>query len=183
MLINQHIIPAINTHKKFEKFLKSKLEYGVLMNFQLAQLEPLVYEMKRHSKKVLIHAELIKGLASDEFGAIYLIQSLKVDGIVSSKPKVIEVCKKRGVTAIFRFFLKDAMSLEQSIDLARKTNPDYLEILPGTALDVIDLIRPLIQQPLIFGGLITKESQIRACIERGAVAITTSDDSLWEISI
>ena len=63
------------------------------------------------------------------------------------------------------------MSLEQSIDLARKTNPDYLEILPGTALDVIDLIRPLVQQPLIFGGLITKESQIRACIERGAVAI------------
>lgn len=36
------------------------------MNFQLAQLEPLVYEMKRHSKKVLIHAELIKGLASDD---------------------------------------------------------------------------------------------------------------------
>ena len=81
------------------------------MNFQLAQLPELVKMMKDSQKKVLIHSELIKGLSSDESGAIYLIQTLGVDGIISSKPKVIEVCKKRKVIGIFRFFLKDTVSL------------------------------------------------------------------------
>jgi len=127
----QKVIPAISNHKKLKEFLDSNLVYGILMNFQLAQLQDLVKTMKNHQKKVLIHSELIKGLTSDEFGAIYLIQVLNVDGIISSKPKVIEVCKKRGIIGIYRFFIKDAISLEQSLEIGRRLRPDYIEILPA----------------------------------------------------
>ena len=127
----QRIIPAISNHKKLKEFLETDLVYGILMNFQLAQLEDLVKLMKKNNKKVLIHSELIKGLTSDEFGAIYLIQVLNVDGIISSKPKVIEVCKKRGILGIYRFFLKDTISLEQSLDIGKRLRPDFVEVLPA----------------------------------------------------
>jgi glycerol uptake operon antiterminator len=177
----QKILPAISNHQNFKKFLELPLTYGILMNFQLAQLEELVALMKSKGKKVLIHAELIRGLSSDEYGAIYLIQKLKVDGIISSKPKVIEICKKRGVIGIFRFFLKDSMSLEQSIELTRKVSPDFLEVLPATAVDIIGYLKNELHQPIMLGGLIQTEHQIRNCIAKGAVAVTTSNPEFWQI--
>ena len=158
MFQKQKVIPAISNHQDLKVFLALPLDYGILMNFQLAQLEDLVSVMKSHGKKVLIHAELIKGLSSDEFGAIYLIQNLKVDGIISSKPKVIEVCKKRGVLSIFRFFLKDSISLEQSLTLARKVSPDFLEILPATSLDLVLELKEKLHHNILLGGLIQSKA-------------------------
>jgi glycerol uptake operon antiterminator len=180
MLDQQKIIPAISTHQHLKKFLESTLTYGVLMNFQLAQLEELVTQMKSKGKKVLIHAELIKGLSSDEYGAIYLIQNLGVDGIISSKPKVMEICKKRNVLSIFRFFLKDSLSLEQSVDLTHKINPDYVEVLPATAVDIIELLKSKITPPIMLGGLIQSKAHIQKCLLNGAVAVTTSDPDFWQ---
>lgn len=179
MLNEQVVIPAISNHQELKAFLQSSLVYGILMNFQLAQLPELVSEMKNRHKKVLIHSELIKGLSSDEYGAIYLIQTLKVDGIISSKPKVIEVCKKRKVIGILRFFLKDSISLEQSLDVASKVNPDYLEVLPACCLDIIPEIKKRLSCDIMMGGLIRSREQIKACLASGAIAVTTSNPSFW----
>jgi glycerol uptake operon antiterminator len=181
MLHHQRIIPAISNHKDLKKFLQLPLEYGILMNFQLAQIPELVEIMKEHHKKVLIHSELIRGLASDEFGAIYLIQTLKVDGIISSKSKVIEVCKKRNVLAIFRFFLKDSVSLEQSLEMVRKSEADFLEILPALSTSIIPEIKRQIDKPIWMGGLIRTKEQILECFKSGAVAVTTSNPDFWTI--
>jgi glycerol uptake operon antiterminator len=179
MIFNQKIIPAISNHQDLKKFLSLPMDYGILMNFQLAQLPELVKMMKDYKKKVLIHSELIKGLSPDEYGAIYLIQTLQVDGLISSKPKVIEVCKKRKVLGILRFFLKDSMSLVQSIEVARKTEPDYLEILPALSTEIIGLIQKHLTVDIWMGGLIQTKEHIQKCIKAGAIAVTTSNPDLW----
>lgn len=179
MLEDQRIIPAISNYQDLKKFLSLPLVYGILMNFQLAQLPELVKLMKDNHKKVLIHSELIKGLSSDEFGAIYLIQTLNVDGIISSKPKVIEICRKRKVIGIFRFFLKDSVSLTQSLDMARKISPHYLEVLPAISTDILPEIIENTNSQILMGGLIRKKEQIRRCLDAGAVAVTTSNTDFW----
>lgn len=180
MLSKQRIIPAISNHQDLKKFLSLPLDYGILMNFQLAQLPELVSLMKAHKKKVLIHAELIKGLSSDEFGAIYLIQNLSVDGIISSKQKVIELCKKRKVLSIFRFFLKDSLSLAQSLEVAKKTQPDFLEILPALAYEIVPTLKKQTDIEIIMGGLIQSQEQINRSIKSGAIAVTVSNSDLWQ---
>ena len=180
-MFNQRVIPAIYNHKKMKIFLESDIKYGILMNFQLAQLEELVKIMKQHNKKVLIHSELIKGLSSDEYGAIYLIQVLKVDGIISSKPKVIEVCRKRDVIGIYRFFLKDTISYEQSIEIAQRLKPSFVEILPAACYEIIPDIKKQLNCEVFVGGLIKNEQQVEKCLEFGAKAVTTSDINLWNI--
>ncbi len=180
MQIHQRVIPAISSHKDLKLFLQSPLPFGILMNFQLAQLPDLVETMKSYHKKVLVHSELIKGLASDEFGAIYLIQTLKVDGIISSKSKVIEVCKKRNVLGIFRFFLKDSISLEQSLEMARRCEADYYEILPALSTQILPDIKKQLDKPIWMGGLIQSEEHVLACYQAGASAVTTSNSTLWK---
>jgi glycerol uptake operon antiterminator len=179
MSIEQKIIPAISNHQALKKFIVSTYTYGILMNFQLAQLPDLVKTLKNNHKKVLIHSELIKGLSSDEYGAIYLIQALNVDGIISSKPKVIEICKKRNVIGIFRFFLKDSTALAQSVAIAQKLNPEYIEILPAAGVDMISSIQDQVHAQIFMGGLIHDKSQINKCIKSGAVAVTVSNPELW----
>ena len=179
MIINQKIIPAISNHQALKTFLSLDYTYGILMNFQLAQLPDLIKEMKKYGKKVLIHSELIKGLSSDEFGAIFLIQSLNVDGIISSKPKVIEVCNKRKVIGIFRFFLKDSAALEQSLAMTRKLDPSYIEILPASSLELIKTIKSEVHSEIFMGGLIQTKHHIKSCLEAGASAVTTSNPDLW----
>jgi glycerol uptake operon antiterminator len=180
-MLEQKIIPAISDFKKLNKFLKSDLSYGILMNFQLAQLAEIVDKMKDNNKKVLIHSELIKGLSSDEYGAIYLIQSLKVDGIISSKPRVIEVCQKRSVIGIYRFFIKDTISLEQSLDIGRRLRPEYVEILPSSCYNLVQEIKEVLHCNVLLGGLIKNEIQLKQCIASGAIAVTTSDVDLWSV--
>ncbi len=179
MLQDQKIIPAISNHQDLRKFLTLPLTYGILMNFQLAQLPELVKLMKDNQKKVLIHSELIRGLSSDEYGAIYLIQTLNVDGIISSKPKVIDVCKKRKVIGIFRFFLKDSISLNQSLEMAKKMEPEYLEVLPATGTDILQEIMQRTSSKVLMGGLIKSKEQIAKCLNAGAVAVTTSNTNFW----
>ncbi len=180
-MLEQKVIPAIYNHKKMKVFLDSDITYGILMNFQLAQLEDLVKTMKKNNKKVLIHSELIKGLSSDEYGAIYLIQSLHVDGIISSKPKVIDVCNKRGVIGIYRFFLKDTISYNQSIDIGTRLKPKYVEILPSSCYDLIPEIKKSLNCDVLVGGLIKNAQQVYRCIDHGALAVTSSDIQLWNL--
>lgn len=179
MLNNQRIIPAIGNFQDLKVFLSSNMVYGILMNFQLAQLPELVLEMKKFNKKVLIHSELIKGLSSDEFGAIYLIQTLKIDGIISSKPRVIELCKKRQVIGILRFFFKDSISLEQGLEVVSKLNPDYLEVLPALCVDILPEIKEHVKCDILMGGLIRSKDQIAKCLLSGAIAVTTSNKAFW----
>lgn len=179
-MLEQKVIPAISNHKKLRDFLESNIETGILMNFQLAQLDAIVEKMKEKNKKVLIHSELIRGLSSDEYGAIYLIQNLNVDGIISSKPKVIEVCKKRNILGVYRFFVKDTISLEQSIEIGQRLRPSFVEILPASCFELIPDIKTQLACDVWMGGLINSQDQIDKCLSHGAVAITTSNTDLWQ---
>jgi len=164
-MVNQFVIPAISSHQAMRQFFKTDLEIGILMNFQLSQLDELIKEMRAHQKKVFVHLELIKGLSNDEYGAIFLIQHYKVDGIITTKPRVIELCQKRTTYAVMRFFLKDTLSLEQSLDMMHHYHPDAIEHH---------------NLPIILGGLIKTKEEVKAAKEAGAMAITTSTIDLWQ---
>ncbi len=175
----QKILPAISNFNQLKAFLNSNITYCILVDFQLVQLEDIVCELKKHNKKVLVHIDLIKGLAANDFGAIYLIQKLHIDGIISTKHQAILMAKKRKVIAIQRIFLKDSLSLDKSLDVVNKVRPDYLEILPAISNDILTTIIKRTQLRVFCGGLIQSTQQIDDCLNNGAVGVTTSNIDLW----
>lgn len=178
-LETQRVLPAISAFPLLKRFLKSSMEYCILVEFQLAEIHYIIEELKAHNKKVIIHIELIKGISPDEYGAIHLIQNLHVDGIISTKPQVIALAKKRNVIAIQRIFLKDSISLQRSLQVIEKADPDFLEILPAMSGEIITQIQEKVRCKIFCGGLISTQKQIEDCIQSGAIGITVSNPDLW----
>jgi glycerol uptake operon antiterminator len=178
---SQKVLPAVSNFKALKVFLQSDIEYCILMDFQLAELEDIVKELKSHHKKVLIHIDLIKGLTANEFGAIYLIQKLKIDGIISTKYQALLLAKKRNIIAIQRIFLKDSLSLDKSLDVVNKVHPDYLEILPAISNIILETVIKRTNLKVFCGGLIQNKAQVDECLQNGATGITTSKTELWNI--
>ena len=182
----QPILLAISQMKDFEKFLKSPLDTCILMDFHINLLPTMMQAAHAAGKTVYLHADLLRGVSADEFGCEYLCQRLHADGIISTKPKVLEAARRNHVTTILRLFLIDTKSLEKGAALIRSLQPDHVELLPGLACDaIVDLKQRLISaddatQSFLCGGLIKTHTQITRCLEAGACAVTLSDRTLAE---
>ena len=91
---NRQVVLAISTMKEFEAFLESDFPWGVLMEFHIALLQDMVRAAHAKKKKVLFHLELLRGISADEAGCEFACQRLGADGIISTRPKVVETAKK-----------------------------------------------------------------------------------------
>ncbi len=172
--LNREVIFAISQMKEFERFLKSELNYCVLMDIHLALLASMVKAAHENGKKVFFHLDLLKGISADEFGCEYACQRLKADGIISSKVKAIETAKKNHRTAILRLFLMDSKSLERGLTLCNSCEPDYVEILPGIACGILPYLQTRTVAKLMCGGLIRTPEELKGCFDAGACAVTIS---------
>lgn len=181
-MIKQKVLPAISDYKALEKFLVTDLEYCVVMNFPLIQLYRVCKLLNENKKKCIVHLDLVKGLASNEHGAEFLIDAYKVSGVISTHPSVIEMAKKKKVIGIQRIFIIDSLSLAKSIKIAKRLEPDYIELLPGYAYEVFSKIREEVKTPLIGGGLISEATMVDKCLSGGLVAVTSSNHKLWTYS-
>lgn len=177
---DKSLIPAARTVKQFDQVVKSDYEYIVLLEVHLSHLRALKQEADRYGKKLIIHADLVHGLKTDNFAADYLCNDISPAGIISTRSNMILKAKSRGIIAIQRVFLIDTIALEKSYTLIKQTAPDYIELLPGVIPEMIAEVYERTGIPIITGGLVRSEEQITRAFEAGAVAITTSNKELWK---
>ncbi|WP_042461695.1 glycerol-3-phosphate responsive antiterminator [Neobacillus dielmonensis] len=178
--MNQKILPASGNMKEFERFLKSPYEIGVFLDMHVTQLKHISQMAKQNGKKMIYHVDLIHGLKSDEYATEYICQEFKPYGLISTKSNVIQKAKQKGVIAIQRVFLIDSHALEKSYKLIEKTQPDYIEVLPGAMPWMITEVKERVHIPIYAGGLIRTAEEVQAALEAGAEAITTSKWELWD---
>lgn len=176
----QQIVPAVRHMKDFEKFLESPYDYGVFLDIHIAQLKSVFRMAHSEGKQMLLHADLIQGLRNDEYAAEYLCQELRPFGLISTRTNVIAKAKQKGVLAIQRVFLLDTGALEKSYSLLKRTEPDYIEVLPGAMPGIIQEIREQVRIPIFAGGLVRTEEDVKQALEAGATAVTTSNKTLWK---
>lgn len=173
------ILPAIRTMKHYERLLASSYEHAVLLDAHVAQLKPLFAMAGQRGKKLFLHADLIHGLKNDDYAVEYVCQEFRPFGLISTKASVIVKAKQKGVLAIQRMFLLDSGALRKSYALVQKTEPDYIEVLPGILPEMIAEVRLETGIPIFAGGLIRSQDEVERALAAGATAVTTSDMALW----
>jgi len=176
------IIPAIRRMKDFEIALTTSHEWIVFLETRLGQLKSLVDYSKKANKKVLIHVDLVQGLKADEYGMEFLIHEMKPDGILSTRMNNIEFAKKHQTLAIQRLFLLDSLALENNYKLYNRVQPDCIEVLPGRIPEIIKQIYNQTNIPIIAGGLIEEETDVKVALKAGAVSVSTSNKRLWKFN-
>ncbi|WP_044640214.1 glycerol-3-phosphate responsive antiterminator [Risungbinella massiliensis] len=176
----QQILPAIRKVKDFERMLDSPYQYGVFLDLHISRLKSIYRLAEQHKKKMFLHVDLVQGLKSDEYATEYICQEIKPYGVISTKGNVILKAKQKGVYATQRVFLLDSSSLQKSYSLIERTNPDYIELLPGLMPKLIREVRKSTGKPIFAGGLIETIEEVEQAIEAGASAITTSEIAIWK---
>ncbi|WP_157037659.1 glycerol-3-phosphate responsive antiterminator [Ornithinibacillus californiensis] len=179
MINLQGVLPAVRSMKDFEHVLDSKHENIIVLETRLSQLQNMVKYLRQANKNVFIHADLIQGLKVDEYGLEYLINNIKVDGIISTRGNVISTAKKHRIMGIQRLFAIDSHAINHNVKLCKSIQPDYIEVLPGIIPHIMREIHEETGIPVIAGGLIRTKEEVENTLNGGAAAVTTSNKELW----
>lgn len=174
-----YILPAIRSMKDLEKMIQTDYKECVLLDTHIGHVKSIMELLKKNKIETYMHIDLIKGMSHDEFACEYIIQNYHPKGIVSTKTKVINKAKSLNTTTVFRVFILDSHALSRSIELIKRVEPDYVEVLPGIASKVIQIINEETNTSVIAGGLINTVDEVEIAVENGAKYITTSDKHLW----
>lgn len=165
--------------KDLEKLIQTDYKECVLLDTHIGHVKSIMELLKKHHTETYIHIDLIRGMSQDEFACEYIIQNYHPKGIVSTKTKVINKAKSLNTTTVFRVFILDSHALSRSIELIKRVEPDFVEVLPGVATKAIKIIDEETNTSVIAGGLISDVDEVGIAVNNGAKYITTSDRKLW----
>ncbi len=173
------IIPAIRNTKYIDKAINSNHEVVFLLTGNILNIRMLISKIKTHTKHVLVDVDLLKGIATDEWGIEYLKDTVEVDGIISTRQSMIEIAKKMDLVTVQRVFILDSQGLTKAIASTKNSHADYIEILPAPVVFYIYDELKRFKNVLIAGGLVKTQEIAKAILNRGIIAITTSCPALW----
>jgi len=178
MSITGKTIAAVKSDEEFSDALCSECE-------TLFDLAPNIHTMlgkikNAHSegKKFYIHIDLAEGIGKDRAGLLFL-KKCGADGIISTRTNIIRMAKEVGLLTVQRFFIVDSHSVDTTVEAAKGSKADMIEVMPALVYKVIKMLKTKIDVPIIAGGLIESREEAENAIESGADAVSTSNRDLW----
>lgn len=173
------IICAVRSRHEFEKALTSKPENLFLLSGTVLELAHLSSMAREHKKRLFLHLDMIDGLGKDS-AAVEFVARLGFFGVISTRGNIIKQAKSLGLCTVQRFFIVDGQSVKTALDTLKQTKPSYAELMPGLVYKAIEEFSSD-KTPIIAGGLINNKDEVEAALRSGAVAVSASENSLWEL--
>ncbi|MCT8976173.1 glycerol-3-phosphate responsive antiterminator [Clostridium sp. CX1] len=181
MLMENPIIAAIRDNKELEKVFKSKASIVFVLYGDILTIPKICQRLKENKKTVFIHVDLIEGLRGDSAGIKYVKEYVKPDGIISTKTSNIKYGNALGMYTIQRIFVIDSLSLKTGIKNILDIKPNAVEVMPGVASKIISFLNKEVRTDIIAGGLIKNKKDVMDSLAAGAIAISTTEQELWEL--
>ena len=142
--------------------------FGVLKRISSRKKRPQIY----------VNVDLVGGIASDASGLRFLARY--VEGIISTHRHVIELSKSSGLITVQRLFAIDSGAVERGLNLIRRAEPQFVEILPALAYcEIAQQYSKVLDVPVLAGGLLKSQRDISTILEAGALGVSTSHQGLW----
>lgn len=175
---NAKVIAAVRSEKEFISAVKSKAEIIFLLSPNIETLKKYADAVHKTGKRLFIHLDLAEGIGKDEYG-IRFAKEQGADGIISTRSGIIKLAKKEGLFAVQRFFIIDSQSVKTTIESAKASKADMIEIMPAIVTKVIKKLKDELEVPVVAGGLIETAKEIEDAISSGAFAVSTGKEEFW----
>ena len=173
------IIAAARSDEELLIASKSKVDIIFMLSPNISDIKKQTELVHSAGKKIFIHLDLAEGIGKDEYG-IRFVKEQGIDGIISTRTNIIKMAKKEGLFTVQRFFLVDSQSVATTIESAKTSKADMVEIMPGTISKIINRLKEELKTPIVAGGLIETKEEINEAISCGATAISTGKQEFWE---
>ena len=175
------VIGAARNEEGLRAVLESDAGVVFLLYGDICNIGRIVETAKAAHKLVLVHADLINGLASKEIAADFIRQFTGADGIITTKSPLIRRAKELGLYTVQRFFVIDSKACENIPRQLSACRPDMIEVLPGVMPEVIRTLAHTCRVPIIAGGLIQKKEDVVSLLGAGAAAVSASSETIWSL--
>ena len=174
------VIASARDREAVEKAAKSSVAAIFILGGSILTLPDMISIAHAGGKFVFAHLDLAEGLGRDD-AAVEWCADLGVDGLISTRPQLLRRASELGLITIQRLFLMDSFSFEHGKKLLRNTPPDMAEVLPGIAPKAVRQLCEALDKPVIAGGMVTEKSEILDALNAGALAVSVSRETLWNL--
>lgn len=172
------VIASVKNEQGLKQCLVSEAKLVFVLYGSLASLPEVVAKLHEHHKFVLVHVDLIKGLASDDAAIDYLAHVVGADGILTTRSNLIQHANRQGLFTVHRSFVLDSMALEAIERMSH--HPDAIEILPGIIHGkVLQELCRRSRVPVLAGGLIADKEDVIHALSCGCLAVSSTRANLW----
>ncbi len=173
------VIAAIKNDNGLLKCKKSKSTVAFILYGNINNISDIVTKAKNANKLAFVHIDLIEGLSSKEAAVDYIKQNTDAIGIISTKANLIKYAKSLGFITVQRFFILDSLAIENVLRNDKQSHADFIEILPGLMPKIIKKLSHKLKHPIIAGGLISDEDDVKTALNAGALGVSTTCEDMW----
>ena len=175
------VVAAVKDDAGLEKCIASDIGVVFVLYGDIVSIPGIVSRLNAAGKTVLVHMDLITGLAPKEVPVDFIHAKTSADGIISTRSNLIEHAASLGMNTVLRYFMIDSIALRNvQRQSEARVQPDIVEILPAILLpEFISKIKAITRVPLMASGLVTTKKEVLNALNAGAVAVSTTDQRLW----
>lgn len=177
------IIAGVKDIEKLDEVLESDCEIVFLLCGSIFNIKDAVERVRKQNKMIFIHVDLIDGFSKDATALRYIQEEIRPDGIISTKNNQLKVAKSLGLLTVQRIFIIDSLSFDTAVKSSKMINPDAVEIMPGIMPRITKQLSESLEVPVIVGGLISNEDEVKKAIESGALGVSSSSEKIWRMKI
>lgn len=179
LLIQNPVIASIRNDKDMNEVMISNSKIVFVLYGNIMSIPIICRKLMKAGKIVFIHMDMIEGLKGDFCGIEYLKSTVNLTGILTTKASNVKHARKLDLYAIQRIFVIDSLSLTTGIKNIQECGPSAIEVMPGIASKIIKTLKLEVKVPIIASGLIKEKRDVQEAISAGAVAVSTTSNSLW----
>lgn len=173
------VIAGVREDEKLDMALNSPVSAVFLLGGSIFDLPDKVGRIRGCGKRAFVHLDLCEGLKSDATAVEWLFRRARPDGLISTKASLLKTASSFNMLTIQRLFVMDSNAVAHGIKLLKSNPPDMVEVLPGLVYKGIEALSRVLPCPVIAGGMITEECEVRAALKAGAAAVSTSATPLF----
>ena len=173
------IIAAVRNQMDFENSLKSNTKIIFDLCPNILNIKERIEKCHTEDKKIFIHIDLAEGIGKDKYSMEFL-KNLGLDGIISTRTNLIKFAKEINLLTVQRFFVVDSQSVNTAIETLKNSKADMIEIMRGIAIKAITRLKEKVRNPIIAGGLIDSDEEIKNAFAAGAKAVSVGNSDFWK---
>lgn len=181
ILARNPIVPAVRDRARLSYALKGSAAAVIVFSPSIEDVASIAARAKEAGAILIVHADMMEGISSDAAGLRFLADS-GVTGIATTRTQTMSQARAAGLIVTFRAFLLDSSALVTVAKIVEHNHPDIVEALPAPILSHLPPgFVKLLKVPVLAGGLINSMTDVSAALASGAAAVSTSNESLWNI--
>ena len=174
------VIPEIKNDEWLEALKESDSDIAYVLYGDICTIADIVERVRGSGKRAIIHVDMIVGLSAKEISVDFIKKYTEAEGIISMKPAMIKRANELGMFTIQRFYMMDGFTYANIEKHVKNCNPDVVEFLPAGLYKVMKYLAETIKKPIVASGLTQDKEDIIGALKAGAIAVATTNRSLWD---